>query len=108
MTKLKLEDCRPEVLAFALAMEERLRANDHKGGWKQERLQYLLDSAREEVEEVESAARSQRPMVDIARESADAANYLMMIADNSGGLSHFAYWKNTAEPLEFPNWTEPI
>lgn len=84
------EYCRPEVRWFARKMEERLRANDHKGGWNNCDTEWLLGRLNEEVEELESEfdrkERSGHAILrpeSIAREAADVANFAMMIADNN-------------------------
>lgn len=46
-------DLRPQVLAFALAMERQLRANDFKGGWEDCYPEELLRRLREETLELE-------------------------------------------------------
>ena len=77
------EELRPEVRAFALLMEERLRANDHKGGWKQCVGSWLLGRLIEEVGEL----REEMLVADttgahcVGDEAADVANFAMMIAD---------------------------
>lgn len=48
-----LRKLRPEVLAFAQTMEEQLRANDHKPGWKNDPPIDLIARLREEVEELD-------------------------------------------------------
>jgi len=75
---------RPEVLAFALLMEDRLQANDHKGGWADCADEYLLRRLQEEVNELHVAMRD-RPL-DVGEEAADVANFAMMLADVSGHL----------------------
>mgnify|MGYP000845580802 FL=1 len=42
MEELKIDDVRPEVKNFAIAMEKRLRKNDFKGGWNKENLAYFV------------------------------------------------------------------
>lgn len=95
---------RPEVLAFALQMERKLRANDHKGktGWKdgspfstRENLRSKLD---EEYHELKNAVIEQKYAAhptslispaeanrNVMDEAADLANICMMLADNYGG-----------------------
>ena len=94
MADLTLNDLRPEVAAFALAMEERLRANDHKGGWKRCSQRYLFNGILGELHELHAAwdlepgagelrfMRASR----IRAEAADLANYSMMLADVCGAL----------------------
>jgi hypothetical protein len=81
---------RPEVKAFALAMEAKLKENDHKRGWKQERKDWLYGRLQEEVEELghllgglQSVGKFSSPEYrkKILREAADVANFAMMIAD---------------------------
>jgi len=77
-----MADLRPAVRQFAERMEERLVANDHKGGWKGCSDRYLLSKLTEEYVELfravehESAER-------VAKEAADLANIAMMLADNA-------------------------
>lgn len=100
---------RPEVRAFALLMEAKLRANDHKGGWKGDTTAALMQRLAEEVAELGDAAafgktpawgydgsnRGERRTLEqyvagirseIGREAADVANFAMMIADVCGAL----------------------
>lgn len=75
---------RPEVLAFAQAMENQLRANDHKGGWKGCDYAWLFGRLLEEVKELEREVT--RDGEHILSEAADVANFAMMIADVCGAL----------------------
>jgi hypothetical protein len=102
---------RPEVRAFANLMEDRLRQNDHKGGWKACQITYLQDKLDEERAEFENgfapialalayygsrvrirACDRARAWLDPARlkgladEAADEANILMMLLDVIGAL----------------------
>ena len=45
-------DLRPEVQAFALAMEWKLRCNEHKGGWKKCKIDELVLRIKEELKEL--------------------------------------------------------
>jgi len=76
---------RPEVKAFADAMEAKLKANDHKGGWNNcgTSMQYLFDRLLEETEELEVAVHDKNSVLE---EAADVANFAMMIADVAGEL----------------------
>lgn len=80
---------RPAVVDFAHAMEARLAANDHKGGWKEDSPAQLHARLVEEIAELEGehSVRSERwnPRRILA-EAADVANFAMMIADVCGGL----------------------
>ena len=85
-----------EVKRFAEAMIEKLNEpkNLEKGGWKNCKLEYLLNRLRQEVEELE--AELNRPIGcypnsfvhanEIKKEAADVANFAMMIADGVGAL----------------------
>ena len=93
---LKLSDCRPEVLAFALLMERELRANDHKPGWKEDSPEVLAQRVRQEAAELlevasDHYANTRTPVPPllrdkIAEETADVANMAMMVADVCGAL----------------------
>lgn len=72
-----VNECRTEVLKFARAMEERLRANDHKGGWKSEDPTWLLGRMLEEAHELAQAV----PDGAVLHEAADVANFCLMVAD---------------------------
>jgi hypothetical protein len=74
---------RPQVLAFAVAMEERLRANDRKGGWSSCTDTYLKNRTYEELREWYAAWKTGQPTL---HEAADVANFLMMMADSHGEL----------------------
>jgi hypothetical protein len=88
---------RSKVDSFADAMEERLRANDHKGGWDNCTPRWLLQCLRSEVEELHEAlelpcprcgnkTRGNHAAREVMREAADIANFAMMIADVRGAL----------------------
>ena len=84
---------RPEVLAFAYLMEQKLKENDHKGGWDNCEENYLLKRLKEEAFELErvcdqvgDSPKHKRPKVGL--EAADVANFAMMLADIYGALPH--------------------
>jgi NTP pyrophosphatase (non-canonical NTP hydrolase) len=82
---------RPEVAAFALRMEAKLRENDGKPGkrgWKLASPWQLLDRLREETVELEQAMYPpvKRSQTQVADEAADVGNFAMMIADVRGDL----------------------
>jgi NTP pyrophosphatase (non-canonical NTP hydrolase) len=76
---------RPAVQWFAEQMERKLRENDHKGGWENENIYWLWERLREESKELIYAVNLTRDLhadpENIVRESADVANFAMMIAD---------------------------
>lgn len=76
---------RPVVAWFSGVMEERLRANDHKGGWSHCSQRFLLARIFEEVFELEAAIENGAIPADIESEAADVANFAMMLADVCGG-----------------------
>ncbi len=80
-----LEGVRPEVAAFALLMEKKLRENDHKGGWKDCDRPYLLRRLGQESRELQDAVLGHAPLI-VGDEAADVANFAMMLADVAGAL----------------------
>ncbi len=89
------EVVRPEVAAFALLMEAKLREKDHRGGWDECTTAWLMSRLREEAKEL-AGELSRRTDFDgeedrwarlIGREAADVANFAMMIADVCGALA---------------------
>ncbi len=85
-------ELRPEVAAFAQAMEAQLRANDHKPGWKDDHSRDLIGRMDDEYTELAQAVRfrlGRSPLTSpatILNEAADVANFAMMVADVCGGL----------------------
>jgi NTP pyrophosphatase (non-canonical NTP hydrolase) len=90
---------RPEVRAFADLMEAKLRENDWKGGWKGDTDLDLFERLGEESAELLAALHRHAKrlmwgdswvMEDtvprVGRETADVANFAMMIADVCGAL----------------------
>ena len=71
---------RQSVATFAQAMEEKLRENDYKGGWKGCDMQYLSMRLTQEREELRKAVERGDP-TEVLREAADVANFCMMIAE---------------------------
>jgi len=78
----------PEVAAFAVQMELKLRENDHKPHWRESSLSYLIARLREECGELIDAALYEEGSTPdhITKEAADVANFAMFIADVAGGL----------------------
>lgn len=71
---------RDELKWFAEKMETELRANDHKGGWRDCWLEDLLVRIPEEYSELLEAVRS-GSIETIVSEAADVANFALMVAD---------------------------
>lgn len=74
---------RPSVQKFAQAMEERLRRNDYKVGWRFTSQRWLLMRLKQEVLELELELDKAKLKSECAviPEAADVANFAMMIAD---------------------------
>lgn len=83
---------RPEVVAFADAMERKLRANEWKGTWKHDAPGALMDRVHEELTEFRDELFTRGPRdtdehkAALLNEAADVANMLMMVVDTSGAL----------------------
>ena len=83
--------CRLSVLNYAIRMEERLRANDRKGGWEGDKPASLLARARQELQELTHAVTTGKspPIGGRSRdewvwgEAADVGNFAMMVAEVS-------------------------
>ena len=77
---------RDEVQQFMKAMEERLRANDHKTGWSNKSQIELFRRLTEEVGKLSTYlfGTHDEKEFSITRKAANAANFAMMIADNWG------------------------
>lgn len=74
---------RESVEWFASEMEEVLRDNDHKSGWKDCTEHYLFQLLLTEVAELYDALNT-APPEEVIEEAADVANVAHMIADNFG------------------------
>jgi hypothetical protein len=100
-----VEGIRPEVLWFASKMEERLRANDHKGGWHECDWDFLQGRMADEADELVALLRSSgiTQTERIWHEAADVANFAMMIADNArlSALDGNEYLKDVRETRRF-------
>lgn len=82
---------RPEVMAFAQAMERVLRQNDYKGGWERMSVPAMSERLDEEVAELQfEIARPPISMIHarILKEATDVANFCMFLADVYGGLRY--------------------
>lgn len=72
---------RAEVHDFAQAMEEQLLLNDHKGGWREAEIAWLIQRARGELDELLDAVLTGQPVDVVLAEAADVGNFAMMVAD---------------------------
>ncbi len=89
---LFLEVYREPLLWFSRVMEERLKENDHKGGWADESTLDLWNALNQEAVELRTAisddalghnpAGSIPTAEAIVREAADVANFALFVADN--------------------------
>lgn len=90
------------LLRFASRMSAKLDANEHKGGWEECTVEYLLIRLKQEVRELDGVFKSVEDggiywtdfpfnmlTVDerarVASEAADVANFALMIADRCAG-----------------------
>ena len=75
------DDVRPEVIAFARAMELKLQLNDSKGGWDNCTTEWLTSRILQETGELilANAAQEGNSPED---EAVDVANFAMMIWNN--------------------------
>ena len=71
---------RQELKEFAQAMEEKLKANEYKGGWDKDSLQWLFARLVEEVGELAMALNDEKyTLYEAKSETVDVANIAMMI-----------------------------
>ncbi len=88
--ELTIADCRPEVVKFAVLMEQQLRKHDDTrgpAGWKTDKPMRLFEHLEEEVGELYDAVQDvPLDKEKIAKEGADAGNMVMMVVDACGGL----------------------
>lgn len=78
---------RREVALFALLMEKKLAANDHKPHWCYEEKEVLWAKLMAELYELQvELVKPHNDAEKIALEAADLANFAMMLVDNHGGL----------------------
>ena len=75
---------RPEVQKFAEEMEKQLRANEHKGGWKDCDKDFLYSELMKNITTLVVALMFNNQEEHITRRCANIANFAMMIADNFG------------------------
>lgn len=80
-------EIRSAVYELAFAMEEKLRKNEHKGGWADCSWSYLQHRLDEELRELDHAIVFGTPLETLL-EAADVANFLMMIVDKKKGEKH--------------------
>lgn len=90
--KRQVSYCRPEVMAFARAMEAKLRLNAHKGTWKEDDPFDLLARVVDEIDELDvaieeySGGPTEETRKAVLSEAADVANFCLFTADVCGSL----------------------
>ncbi len=85
---LTITDCRYEVQAYAVTMEEKLRAHDDRPGWKNDDAWDLFTHLEDEVGELqELMTYTDSDKSKIRGEAADIGNMAMMVCDVLGHLN---------------------
>jgi hypothetical protein len=89
--RLRLVPCdcwwlRPEVRAFAVAMEQQLQRHDDRPGWKGETPSWLLYRVRQEMGELAEEVLGPCVPAEVLGEAAGVANFAMMVADVCGAF----------------------
>ncbi|MDN4525356.1 hypothetical protein [Fictibacillus fluitans] len=74
---------RYEVRVFAQMMENQLRANDHKTGWKKEKVEFLCQELSRNYTALAIAIK-EGDRTEVVNRCANIANFSMMIGDNEG------------------------
>lgn len=90
---MKSVKLRPKVKVFAQAMEMKFILNDHKGGWEETPITFLLQRLREETDELEKALLNQQPD-EAFSEGVDISNFATMIVDRLGVLTETHLYSN--------------
>jgi NTP pyrophosphatase (non-canonical NTP hydrolase) len=67
---------------FAAVMKQKIRENVDKGDWIDESYNNLFNKLEGELNELHSSVALNHSPMNVVRECADVANYVMMIADN--------------------------
>jgi len=70
---------RPSVVEFAIAIEARLRENDHKGSWHHCSPGWLAGRCVQEIGELLISLTDEAPYTTIMAQAADVASFAMMI-----------------------------
>ncbi len=116
LVAFQLVEIRPTLAEFATVVETQLEKNDHKGGWENTAIVWLVDKLFEEVREVDRAVNTtddqeshEDRIARIVAESGDVAAVAMMIADSAGlGMKREERRRN-GRPIEMkPPPAEPI
>lgn len=73
---------RPVVVRFADDMEQRLRENDHKGGWSGGSKQHMANILAKATGDLLQSLKDNQTVQHVTTRAADVANIAMMIANN--------------------------
>lgn len=88
---------RPEVAAFALAMEAKLRANDHKTGWRDQPIEAHIGLLKIEMMELDVALEF-LTFDDVCKECVDIANFALIIRNKLMTQGQSAF-KGATQPV---------
>jgi hypothetical protein len=80
------QELRPELAAFAKAMESRLKENVQRGDWRTFNFYYLAACLTANLGHMIRAYQADKPE-SILKSATDTANYAMMISDLYGNLA---------------------
>lgn len=80
------QELRPELAAFAKAMESRLKENSHRGDWRTYNFYYLAARLTTNLGHMIRVFQADKPEA-ILNSAADTADYALMISDLYGGLA---------------------
>lgn len=104
--EMKTREIRPEVQQFAELMEEVLRQNDRKGGWRQMPLGWLIKRLLGEAHELYQGYYEPQYTMHgwqystkehLRKECADIANFAMMISDVLDDKADTRPWEREEE-----------
>ena len=84
-----MREVEPTLQAYLNVMREKLAENEHKGHWRDEDVDFLLDRVAEELRELRLAVWLGEGPRAVAREAADVGAIAMMVADVLGGLDEY-------------------
>jgi hypothetical protein len=80
------QEIRPELAAFAKAMETRLKENSHRGDWRTFNFYYLAACLTANLGHMIRAFQADKPDA-VLQSATDTANYAMMISELYGNLA---------------------
>jgi len=80
------QEIRPELAAFAKAMENRLKENSHRGDWRTFNFYYLAACLTANLGHMIRAFQADKADA-VLQSATDTANYAMMISELYGNLA---------------------